>query len=57
MNNEEINKNSKEFLEQQLKHLDNDFNILYERMNKKRQELLNVEKETKEDKNKKNKKN
>jgi predicted nucleic acid-binding Zn-ribbon protein len=46
MNQEEINKNSKEFLEKQLKNLDNDFNTLYERMNKKRKELLDLEKET-----------
>lgn len=37
------NTNSKEFLESQLKELDNDFNILYDRMNKKRKELTDLE--------------
>lgn len=34
--NNKINTNSKEFLEKQLTELDNDFNKLYERMNRLR---------------------
>jgi hypothetical protein len=33
--------NNKQFLENQLKELDNDFDSLYDRMNKKRKELSN----------------
>jgi peptidoglycan hydrolase CwlO-like protein len=47
----ELNKNTnnKEYLESQLKDLDSDFNSLYERMNKKRKELNDLEQETKKE--------
>ncbi len=47
----ELNKNTnnKEYLESQLKDLDLEFNSLYERMNKKRKELHNLEQEAKKE--------
>lgn len=47
----ELNKNTnnKEYLEVQLKELDLEFNSLYERMNKRRKELNDLEQETKKE--------
>ncbi len=47
----ELNKNTnnKDYLESQLKDLDSDFNSLYERMNKKRKELNDLEQKEKKE--------
>ena len=45
--NKKVNTNSKDFLEKQLKELDSDFNLLYERMNERRKLAENQTKESK----------